>query len=205
MSNGWKMGRWMLAAGAFLAGSVVRSEEVESLEARDEETFVQTDADRDGELTFDEAAAAGLTDGSEADRAWWKRFSDENGRIKRHRFHEMCRKHRHRAGDARREGVERWKKGYTDEDGYREERFDRADADGNGGLTRTEAKAEATPLEERLFGGKRFDRADTDGDGSLTRREGKEQLDRERKFHKEHKDDRAGEKAREKIKHRKNK
>ncbi len=194
MESGKMMG-WILVAGC-LAGGGVRAEEVESIDAGDEETFARTDADKDGEITFEEAAAAGLTDGCEADRAWWKRVSDGNGRLKRHLFHEMCRRHR--------QGTDRWKKAYGDPE-RNSERFERADADGSGGLTRAEAKAEATPLEERLFGGKRFDRADTDGDGSLTRREGKEQLDRERKFHKEHKDDRAGEKAREKIKHRKNK
>lgn len=203
MIDGWRMAGWMLAAGTLLACGTVRAEEAELPDAGDEEAFARADADKDGELTFDEATAAGLTDGSEADRAGWKRLADENGRLRRHRFHEMCRKHRRRAGDAHREGVERWKKGYTDEDGYRGERFDRADADGSGGLTRSEAKAEATPLEERLFGGKRFDRADRNDDGVMTRGEAKRQLDREKEFHKRHKDDRPGEKGREKAKHRK--
>lgn len=202
MENGKIIG-WMLVAGS-LAGGGARAEEVESIDAGDEETFVRADADKDGELTFEEAVAAGLSDGSESDRAGWKRFADGNGRLKRHLFHEACRRHRQDRDGGCREGADRWKKAYGDPE-RNSERFERADADGSGDLTRAEAKAEATPLEERLFGGKRFDRADTDGDGSLTRREGRDQLDRERKFHKEHKDDRAGEKAREKIKQRKNK
>lgn len=202
MENGWKIAGWMVVAGTFLGGTV-GAEEVESIDAEDEETFVRADADKDGGLTFDEATAAGLSDGSEADRAGWKRLAGEDGRIRRHRFHEMCRKHRRRAGDAHREGVERWQKAYTDEDGYRGERFDRADADGSGGLTRTEAKAEATPLEERLFGGKRFDRADANDDGLMTKGEARRQLDREKEFHRKHKDDAPG-KLREKVKHRKN-
>lgn len=183
---------WMMVAGV-LAGGTLRAEE-EPVDPADEETFAQADTDNDGDLTFEEATAAGLSDGSERDRAAWRRLADEKGRLRRHLFHEMCRKHRRRAAEARAGATARWKQGYVEEDGaYREERFDRADADGSDDLTRAEARAEATPLEERLFGGKRFNRADANDDGVVTRGETRRQLDRERDAYRKHKSDRPGE------------
>ena len=67
--------------------------------------------------------------------------------------------------------------------GYTKARFDKADTNGDGLVSRQEAGAEARPVEKRLKGSKRFSMADRNGDGALTLEEAAAQKRREKRLY----------------------
>ena len=184
----WKM-LSVLGAAAFLAAgsSNLAAQDGAAGKYADrytKDTFAEADTNQDGFVSWDEARSIG-TD-AEKTRFGRERFdaadADGDGRLSAGEAATLIGKETSQKGEgagALKERVAESESGskarsarettsgkYMEH--YTKDQFDAVDSDGDGFVSRAEAKGASSDAERELFGGERFDAADADGDGRLS-------------------------------------